>query len=132
VLFTGDFDGDGQEDAVIICKSKEPLADQAQFNYRVIDPMNAYFGWGDPNDTSQFASDDPGRARVLLVVHSWRSPEPKAKFAIINVSFTTLTVESVTIKKKQRTVISATEYDTMRSYFFWDGKRWKYEPGPVE
>ncbi|HKD90742.1 MAG TPA: hypothetical protein VKB56_02530 [Terriglobales bacterium] len=132
VLLTGDLDGDGQEDAVIVCKSKEPLADQVRFNYRVIDPLDTYYGWGNPSDTTQFGALDPDRTRVLLVVHSWRSPEPKAKFAIINVPFTALALESVTLKKKQRPVISASEYDIMRSYLFWDGKKWKYEPGPVE
>lgn len=132
VLITGDLDGDGQEDAVIVTKSKDPLADQIKCNYRVIDPLDAYYGWGNPNDTARFASADPDHARVLLVIHSWRSPTPKAKFAVINVPFTALSIESTTLKKKQRTVIYASDYDTMKSYLFWDGKKWKYEPAPID
>lgn len=132
VLVTGDFDGDGEEDAVIVTKCTDPLADQLKFSYRVIDPLDTYYGWGNPTDTVRFASADPDRARVLLVIHSWRSTMPKAKFAVINVPFTKLSVESTMLKKKQRTVISASDYDTMRSYLFWDGKKWKYEPGPIE
>lgn len=132
VLITGDLDGDGQEDAVIVTKSKDALADQIKFNYRAIDPLDAYYGWGKVEDTAQFASADPDHARVLLVIHSWRSATPKAKFAVINVPFTELSIESATLKKKQRTVISASDYDTMKSYLFWDGKKWKYEPAPLD
>src|SRR5947199_4217207 len=132
VLITGDLDGDGEEDAVIVSKAKDPLADQAKFNYRVIDPLDSYYGWGKVEDTARFASADPDRSRVLLVIQSWRSTAPKAKFAVINVPFTKLSIESTTLKKRQRTVISASDDDTMRSYLFWDGKKWKYEPGSLE
>jgi|SRR5579884_850246 len=132
VLVTGDFDNDGVEDAVIVTRCKEPLADQLKFGYRVIDPLDTYYGWGKPEDTVRFTSADPDRARVLLVIHSWRLPQPKAKFAVINVPFTSLSVKDTTIKKKPHTVISASDYDTDITYLFWDGKRWKYEPGASE
>lgn len=132
VLVTGDLDGDGAEDAVIVAKCKDPLAGQAEFSYRVIDPLDGYYGWGDVNDTIRFASADPDRARVLLVVHSWRSATPKAKFAIINVEFSKLLIENITLKKKQRTVITAVDQGALSSYLFWDGKRWKYEPGALQ
>ena len=72
------------------------------------------------------------QSRVLLIVHSWRSATPKLKFAVINLPFDTLKIEEITIKKRQRVVINATEQDVMRSYVFWDGKRYRYEPGPME
>ena len=131
VLFTGDFDGDGQEDAVIIATTKEPFARSVELSYKVIDPYDAYFGWGNARDTVRFSEHDD-RARVLLVVHAWRAATPKAKFVIINVPFDHLEVESVSLKHKQRTVISASEEDSLRSYLFWDGKRWKFAPGPME
>jgi len=131
VLFTADFDGDGQEDAVIIAQTKEPFAKAVELDYKVIDPYDEYFGWGNARDTARFAEKDD-RARVLLIVHSWRAAVPKAKFVVINVPFDHLAVESVSLKKKQRTVISASEEDSMRSYLYWDGKKWRFAPGPME
>lgn len=132
VLLTGDFDSDGAEDALIVAQAKDPLADQARFNYRAIDPLDAYYGWGDVHDTARFLSAEPERTRVLLLVHNWRAATPKLKFAIINVSFSSLAIESTTLKKKQRTAIAATEQGAFKSLFFWDGKRWRFEPGDTD
>jgi len=131
ILLTGDFDGDGQEDAVIVATTKEPFANAEGQHYKVVDPYDAYFGWGNARDTARFAEHDD-RARVLLVVLSWHATVPKAKFVIINVPFDHLAVESVSLKKKQRTVIAASEEDSMRSYLFWDGKKWCFAPGPMD
>jgi hypothetical protein len=132
LLLTGDLDGDGQEDAVIVVRAKEPLADELKFGYKVIDPYDQFYGWGDAHDTARFIADDSEYTRILLIVHSWRAATPKAKFAIINLPFDTVKVEEVTIKKRQRVAINAVEQDLMRSYVFWDGKRYRYEPGPME
>jgi hypothetical protein len=132
MLVTGDLDGDGQEDAVIIVRTKDPLADELKFSYKVIDPYDQFYGWGDVHDTVRFVAADTEQSRVLLIVHSWRSATPKLKFAVINLPFDTLKIEEITIKKRQRVVINATEQDVMRSYVFWDGKRYRYEPGPME
>src|SRR5256885_10790786 len=58
-FMTGDLDGDGIEDAIVIARSKDALGGEAQFGYKVLDPMNQYFGWGNPKVTSTFANDDP-------------------------------------------------------------------------
>src|SRR5215471_1456105 len=119
VLLTGDFDGDGQEDAVIVATTKEPFANAVGLKYKVVDPYDTYFGYGNPKITSGFSAHDD-RARVLLVALAWRSAAPKAKFVILNVPFDRLAVETMSLKGKQRTVISAIEEDIMRSYLFWD------------
>jgi hypothetical protein len=131
VLFTGDFDGDGIEDAVIIAKTKDPFGKAAELNYKVIDPYDRYFGWGNPRDTARFADHDD-HARVLLVIHSWHAPVPKAKFVIINVPFDSVSVGSVSLKKKPRSAIGISEQDSIESYLFWDDKKWRYTPGPME
>ena len=85
-----DLDGDGTEDAVIVGKCTNPLIDETENNFKVVDPYNSFFGYGDTKATSQFASEDPlARSRVLLIIHgagpeAWRSATPKAKFVIIN------------------------------------------------
>src|SRR5437868_6117063 len=85
-----DLDGDGIEDIVIVARCRNPLPDQAEYNFKVIDPYNTYFGFGDPKVTTQFATEDPNRRGVsLLIIHgagpeAWRAAPPKAKFLIIN------------------------------------------------
>ncbi len=56
---TADLDDDGIEDVVIVARCSNPLMDETENNYKVVDPYNAFFGYGDPKITSQFASEDP-------------------------------------------------------------------------
>ncbi len=90
-----DLDGDGIEDLVVAGRCKNPLADQAEDNFTVIDPYNQFYGYGNTKITTQFASEDPEvRGLVLLVIHgagaeAWRAATPKAKFVIINLPFQT-------------------------------------------
>src|SRR5437764_6068248 len=93
LLVTGDLDGDGEEDAVIIVRTKDPMADELKFSYKVIDPYDQFYGWGDVHDTVRFVAADTEQSRVLLIVHSWRSATPKLKFAIINLPFDTLKIQ---------------------------------------
>jgi hypothetical protein len=131
-----DLDGDGVEDIVIVARCTNPLIDQDQDNFQLIDPYNAFFGYGNPKITSQFASEDPERrGLVLLVIHgagpeAWRSPRPKAKFVIINLPFKQVMVRKLTVKKKTVMAIFAEETggDNMTSATFWDGKKYRYEP----
>src|SRR5512146_20239 len=47
-VLTADLDGDGAEDVIVVATGKEVLVGQVEFHYKVIDPSNAYFGYGDP------------------------------------------------------------------------------------
>src|SRR5271155_3646218 len=55
--FVADLDGDGVDDLVIAARCKNPMADQAEYGFHVIDPYNSYLGFGNVKLTSTFASD---------------------------------------------------------------------------
>ena len=131
-----DLNGDGIEDLVVAGHCTNPLADQAEDNFTVIDPYNAFYGYGNTKITTQFASEDPAiRGLVLLVIHgdgpdAWRAATPKAKFVIINLPFKQVAVKKLMVKKKPRMAIYAEETggDRMTSATFWDGKKYRYQP----
>jgi hypothetical protein len=132
----GDLDGDGIDDLVIAAHCKNPVIDQGDDNFTIIDPYNSFFGYGDARVTSQFASEDPKtRGIVLLVIHgdgpdAWHSDKPKAKFVIINLPFKQVTLRKLAIKKKTVMAIYAEEsgVDETTSAIFWDGKKYRYTP----
>jgi|SRR5437868_539667 len=132
-----DLDGDGIEDVVIVARCRNPLPDQAEYNFKVVDPYNTYFGFGDPKVTTQFASEDPDRRGVsLLIIHgigpeAWHAATPKAKFLIINLPFKQLATKKMMIHKKSVTAIYAEEAHEGQgaiSALYWDGKKYKYHP----
>ncbi|MGA7931411.1 MAG: hypothetical protein WCA20_36130 [Candidatus Sulfotelmatobacter sp.] len=134
--FVADLDGDGVEDVVIAARCKNPLADQAEYGFHVVDPYNSFLGYGDVKVTSTFASDEPERKGVcLLIVHgagpeAWRSDKVKPKFVLINLPFQTLTVKRLALKK--RTVLGVYmeekgEGEATSSVIFWDGKKYRYQ-----
>ena len=135
-IYTADLDGDGTEDAVIVARCTNPLIDETENNFKVVDPYNSFFGYGDTKATSQFASEDPlARGRVLLIIHgagpeAWHSDTPKAKFVIINLPFRQIAVRKLMVKKKPAMAIYAeeTSADQMTSAIFWDGKKYRYQP----
>jgi hypothetical protein len=132
----GDLDSDGIDDLVVVAHCKNPVIDQTEDNFTIVDPYNAFFGYGDTRVTSQFASEDPkNRGLVLLVIHgegpdAWHSDKPKAKFIIINLPFKQLALKKLAVKKKTVMAIYAEETgaDNMTSATFWDGKKYRYAP----
>lgn len=133
-FMTGDLDGDGVEDAIIIGRSKDALGGEAMYDYKVLDPMNQYFGWGNPKVTSTFAAEDPIHNTLVMVIHGsgkegWRAEKPKAKFVLINLRFDRLTLSGATYKKKAVAAVRVEESDGVASLVFWDGKKYKYLPG---
>jgi len=131
-----DMDGDGIEDLIVAARCTHALVDQAENNFAVIDPYNAFYGYGDTKITTQFASEDPAtRGLVLLVIHgsgpeAWRAATPKAKFVIINLPFKQIAVKKLMVKKKNVMAIYAEEAggDRMTSATFWDGRKYRYQP----
>ena len=131
-----DLDGDGIEDLVVAGHCTNPLTDQTEDNFTVIDPYNAFYGYGNTKITTQFASEDPAvRGLVLLVIHgtgpeAWRAATPKAKFVIINLPFKQISVKKLSVKKKTVMAIYVDETggDRMTSATFWDGKKYRYQP----
>lgn len=132
-----DLNGDGIEDIVIPAHCTNPMMDQAERHYLVVDPYNGFFGYGNPRITTQFASENPERRGFsLLVIHgagadAWYSDMPKAKFMIVNLPFKDIHVKILgTKKKKVRMAIFVDETggDAMTSAVFWDGKKYRYIP----
>ena len=124
-----DLDGDGQEDLVLVATAKNPLGGELDHHYRAIDPYDAYFGWGDPKVTAQFSATNAIESRYVLVVHNWRAP--KAKFVIINLPFDSLSLVRVAHKKKVLTAIHAQETGGLAADVYWDGKKYRWTPGPM-
>lgn len=134
--FVADMDDDGVLDLVVAAKCKNPMADRAEYNFAVIDPYDSFLGYSDVKVTSTFASDEPERRGVsLLIVHgvgtdAWRADAPKAKFLLINLPFKSLTVKRLALKKK--TILGVYmeekgEGEDSSSVIYWDGKKYKYQ-----
>ena len=134
--FVADLDGDGVEDLLVAARCKNPIADQDEFSFRVADPYNSFLGFGEVKVTSTFASDEPDRRGLsLLILHGadkdgWRTETPKAKFVLINLPFKTLSVKKLAMKKKTILGIYMEERGeggNTSSVLFWDGKKYRYQ-----
>jgi hypothetical protein len=132
----GDLNGDGIDDVVIPARCKNPMSDQTEDNFTVMDPYYTFFGYGNPKVTSAFSGDVPtDRGLALLVIHgsgteTWNSPTPVGKFVIVNLPFKEVAVKKLLVKKKKVMAIylEETGADQMTSALYWDGKRYHYEP----
>lgn len=136
----GDLDGDGVEDVVIAARCKNPMIDQAQHNFKVVDPLNSFYGYGDPRLTTTFSEGDPSlRGLVMLIIHgagpdAWRSATPKAKYVIVNLPFKAFSVRRMQLNKKRMIealyVEEAGELGECSAVFF-DGKKFSYVYVPM-
>jgi hypothetical protein len=132
----GDLDGDGVEDAVIAARCKNPMLDQGEHNYTVIDPYYDFFGYGDPKITTTFSEPDPAlRGLMVLIIHGsgrdgWHSPTPKAKYVIVNLPYRTISVRKMKMRKKSIEAIYVEEAGDFgeSSAVFFDGRRFRYVP----
>src|ERR1700677_116114 len=132
----GDLDGDGVEDIVIAARCKNPMLDQGEHNYAVIDPYNEFFGYGDPRMTTTFSEGDPReRGLVVLVIDgagasAWRNKTPKAKYVIVNLPFKTMSVRKFKTRKRSVEAIYVEEAGEMgtSSALFFDGRKFRYVP----
>jgi hypothetical protein len=132
-----DLNGDGIEDLVVIARCKNPLIEQDEKNYKVVDPMDSFYGYGNTKITSGLGQEDPRlRGICVLVVHgagpeTWHAATPQAKFVIINIAVKTITLKKMKVSKKRSTMAIYLEEatgDEMTSALFWDGKKYRYEP----
>jgi len=132
----GDLNNDGIADIVIPARCKNPLTDAAENHYVVLDPYYAFYGFGDPKITTQFATAEPeNRSLALLIIHgagadAWRTTGQSVKFLIVNLAYKQITVRKLLVKKKTVTAIYANELGGNQtvSVLFWDGKKYKYQP----
>ncbi len=134
--FVADMDGDGIDDLVIAAKCRNPMADKDEYSFVVADPYDSFLGYSDVKVTSTFASDEPDRRGIsLLIIHgaekdAWRAETPKAKFLLINLPFKTLTVKRLAMKKKTILGIYMEEKgegEDTSSVIYWDGKKYRYQ-----
>jgi hypothetical protein len=135
--YVGDLDDDGIDDLVVAARCKNPMADQAEYGFRVTDPYDSYLGFGNIRITSTFASDVPERKGVvLLIVHgvgpeAWRSDKAKPKFLLINLPFKTLVVKRLALNKKKMVLGVYMEEDgegeQLSSVLYWDGRKYRYQ-----
>jgi hypothetical protein len=132
----GDLDGDVVEDIVIAARCKNPLLDEAEHNYTVMDPYYEFFGYGNPKLTTTFSEGDPmRRGLVMLIIHGtgpdgWRSATPKAKYVIVNLPYRRISVRKMQLKKKTIEAVYVEESGDMgeSSAVFFDGKKFRYVP----
>jgi len=134
--FVADMDDDGIDDLVVAARCKNPMADKDEYSFVIADPYDSFLGYSDVKVTSTFASDEPDRRGIsLLIIHgaekdAWRAEKPKAKFLLINTPFKTLTVKKLTVKKKSILGIYMEEQgegEDTSSVIFWDGKKYRYQ-----
>ena len=134
--FVADMDDDGIEDLVVAARCKNPMADKDEYSFVVADPYDSFLGYSDVKVTSTFASDEPDRRGISLLIiqgagnDGWRAEKPKAKYLLINLPFRTLTVKLLALKKKTILGIYMEEKgegEDTSSVIFWDGKKYRYE-----
>ncbi len=134
--FVADLDDDGVDDLVVAAKCKNPMADKDEYSFVVADPYDSFLGYSDVKVTSTFASDEPDRRGIsLLIIHgadqdAWRADKPKGKFLLINLPFKTLTVKRFALKKKTILGIYMEEKgegEDTSSVIYWDGKKYRYQ-----
>jgi hypothetical protein len=133
----GDLDGDGVEDIAIAARCKNPMLDQAEHNFRVIDPLDSFYGYGNPSVTTTFSEGVPERrGLVVLIIHgagkdAWRSDHPKAKYVIVNMPYQEISIRKLDISKKKTVdalyVKEAADTGESSAVFF-DGKKFRYVP----
>jgi len=133
-----DLNSYGVDDIVIPANCTKPLVNASENGYRVLDPYNSFFGYGDPKVTTEFATETPDRrGYALLVIHgagpdAWHSDAPKAKFLIINLPYKGVSVKKVGVKKKKKAMmaiyVEEAGEDQMTSVVSWDGRKYKYSP----
>jgi len=134
--YFGDLDGDGVEDAVIAARCKNPLLDEAEHNYTVIDPYYTFYGYGNPKVTTTFTEGDPHKKNlVVLIIHgagaeAWWSQQPKSKYVVVNLPYRGLSVRKYRWGKKTVQAVYAEESNDLgeASALVFDGKKYRYIP----
>jgi hypothetical protein len=132
----GDLDGDGVEDLVVAARCKNPLLDEAEHDYTVIDPYYTFYGYGNPKVTTTFTEGDPTRrGLVVLIIHgagpdAWRSKTPKSKYVVINIPYRELSVRKFKWGKKTVEAVYTEEENDLgeSSALVFDGKKYRYVP----
>jgi hypothetical protein len=128
----GDFDGDGVEDLAMVVTGN-PAVDQGAHDYKLIDPYDSFFGYGDPKVLMSFPTQTPDQIRYVAIVHQWRSAQPKMKFVIMNLPFEQIEIGTVRGKKKKvSSALFATDSTGLHAQVFWDGRKYRWLPAGTD
>ncbi len=85
--FVADLDDDGIDDLVVAARCKNPMADKDEYSFVVADPYDSFLGYSDVKVTSTFASDEPDRRGIsLLIIHgadkdAWRAEKAQSEIS---------------------------------------------------
>ena len=134
---TGDLNGDGIPDLAFVARCTNPLVDQDEKNFLVIDPMDSFYGYGTVSITSSMGQIDPRlKGLCILVIHgagpdAWHSATPGPKFVIINLAVKNFALRRMHVTKKKTAAaiyVEEATADEMTGAIFWDGKKYRYSP----
>src|SRR3981189_2781252 len=67
--------GGGVEDVGIAARCKNPLLDEAEHNYTVMDPYYDFYGYGNPKVTTTFKEPDPARRGLAVLIITGAGPD---------------------------------------------------------
>jgi hypothetical protein len=132
-----DLNGDGIPDLAFVGRCKNPLIDQGDKSYLVIDPLDSFFGYGNTTITASMSQGDPRfNGLCILVIHgagpdAWHAAAPGPKFVIINLAVKTVALRRIKISKKKTVnaiFVEEATGDEMTAAIFWDGKKYRYDP----
>lgn len=121
----GDFDGDGVEDLAVVVTGN-PALDQAAHDYKLIDPYDSFFGFGDAKLMMSFPVHAEEEARYVAIIHQWQAAHPKVKFVIVNLPFEQIEVGSARWRKKVVSALFTTDTTGVHAQVFWDGHKYRW------
>jgi len=121
----GDFDGDGKEDLAVVVTGS-PALEQAAHNFKLIDPYDSFYGYGNTRITMAFPIHLDGPPLYVAIAHDWRAAHPSAKFVIVNLPFERIEVNRALWKKKSVSALFATDSTGTQAEVIWDGKKYRW------
>ena len=128
-VLAGDLDGDDKEDLVFRRYGENPLLSEGEFGFKVIDPYNSFFGYGDPKITMTFGTLEPGRDKVRADPAQLAGRRREGEVCVVNLPFQQTGVGREMVDRKKKPMMAHRGAGDRRHEFgrFWDGKKYKWE-----
>ena len=121
----GDFDGDGKEDLAVIVTGS-PARDQAGHSYKLIDPYDSFFGYGDVRITMSFPIHAEGQA---LCGHRSRLARRAPQGEIRHREFALRAHRGQPRPVEEEARLGAFHHRSTgtQAEVFWDGKKYRWQ-----